>query len=365
MQLHAIAAIKLTSAGLIVLAGISPAQGENDRFSTGLTLEFQTDITISADDLDEEITNLSGEAATTSVLRLSPDLSLDVGLVFESLNNPSGRRDQFFDAHGLIVEQAYLSYSPPGFDVFAGKFNPRFGRAWGEMPGIYGDDFAKDYEFVEALGAGIRIHLGKGSPGGLQLPGEQEIGLSVYRSDTTVASGSLLYSRGRTELADGGPANTPGLSSVALTWRGSQFPGPELEYNLGASYRAGGRGDPRDEVGLVAGVLGSRALSGDVEVTGLAEVAHFWNADAQRQDRLNTSLGATFSFDGDWRLVLAYARRDSSPEIGSASTDHLFEVSGGYRFENGVGLDIGYLASRESGGWARGVGLLASYSTEF
>lgn len=360
MMSRAVSATVLTGVILLAFAGAGGA-GDNERFSTELTLEMQVD----AEGGERSRTLVTGKAETMNSFWLAPDLSLNVGLVFQSLGTASDGEDRFFDSHGLILEQAYLTYEAPGFEAFLGKFNPRFGRAWSEMPGIYGDGFAKDYEFVEALGAGLRFHLGQDGPENLRLPGEQEIELSVYRSDTSIASDSLFYSRGRTALADGGAANTPGLSSVALTWEGSGLPGPDLEYNLGVSYRAGGRGDPRDEIGLVAGVKGTWAIAKDLDLRGVAEVAHFWNAEAERQDQLNTSLGATLVFRDNWRLVFAYGRRDVSSGSSPGMTDHLFETGGGYRFDNGIGLDVGYVATREEGEWTRGVGLLASYSSEF
>jgi hypothetical protein len=352
-------ALSLLTNATALAAERRDAQDASDTLTTNLTLEFQIDV--GADD----VTDTFGKAETASELRLSPNLSFELGLVFESLAPGTADREHIFDGHGLIVEQAFLSYSRDAVDIFAGKFNPSFGFAWSEMPGIYGDGFAKDYEFVEALGAGVRFRLGEGGFDGHPLPGQHDVTMAVYRSDTTPASGSLFYSRGRARLSDGGAANTEGLSSVAVAWEGKDLSPFDLDYNIGLSYRAGGRGASHDEFALVAGVLGSEALSRDLDLRVVAEMAHFWNAEAQRQDRRNTSLGATFTFDEAWHIVVAYAGRTVIPHNGSATTDHLLEVSGGYRFESGLGLDLGYAARRSEAVWTGRAGLLVSWSADF
>jgi hypothetical protein len=96
---------------------------------------------------------------------LSEHFSIEAGFVLEPVANPPPGRDRWFDDEGFFVETLFLRWEWDRFSLHAGKFNPAFGFAWGLAPGIYGVDFAEDYEITERIGFGGTIEFGDAAVG--------------------------------------------------------------------------------------------------------------------------------------------------------------------------------------------------------
>ena len=74
---------------------------------------------------------------------LEPDLTLLLDAPLETLHRLLGRlADKLEDGRAQMLE-----------------INPRFGAAWSRAPGLYGADYAGDYQLREKLGAGARIWM--------------------------------------------------------------------------------------------------------------------------------------------------------------------------------------------------------------
>ncbi len=99
-------------------------------------------------------------------------------------------------------------------------------------------------------------------------------------------------------------------------------------------------------------------------VTPLFEWVRFWNAggvEGERRDYLTGS--ALFEFD-NWNLALVGTGRLVSG--GETDVDDFgFQVSAGYAFENGIGLDVGWWTFEEEGVRSQVFGVSLSYSLEF
>jgi hypothetical protein len=228
--------------------------------------------------------------------------------------------------------------------LYGGKFTPNFGRAWDIAPGIYGDRFAKDYEFAERWGAGGSVAL-DGTP-----VGDVEFSASVFMVDRTALSDSWITRRGRTTEAAGGPGNTGDLGSFVVALDGGGPPLLEsLEYHVAYTQQAKGEGDTGTLRGVVASAQFTMPVVGALAATPLIEWARFGNfAGVRGADR--TVWTAAVQLDhGPWQLVAAYAKRDMSELDGLDDGDRSFQLSAGYEFDGGLLAELGWWRVEEAG----------------
>ena len=122
--------------------------------SIGMMTEFQFKNTYDSDDADSEVTTGYNYTELYPDIQLSENFSVTGALVFEPIQDGDPGDDVFFDNEGLFIEEIKLNYQNGAFGAFAGKFNPGFGIAWDYGRGIWGEDFAEDYEITEKIGFG-------------------------------------------------------------------------------------------------------------------------------------------------------------------------------------------------------------------
>jgi hypothetical protein len=336
-------------------SGTFPIEGEID-------FELGNDYVAHSDDPGGEINDLY--FTMEPYVRFSPTefLSIDALFIFESVQDPAEGEDPVFDDHGVFVEQLTLRLEQDRYAVFGGKFTPAFGIAWDEAPGIYGADFAEDYEMVERIGVGFSLLLVEDGRFG-----SHALEASSFFIDTSSLSGSMITSRGRTRLSDGGAGNTEDLSSFAITLGGEDLGGiDELFYH--AAYRMQARGDldvsgSKEEAWVLA--LGrSIDWNEDWRLTGLAEYAWFAHMDGEDADATYLTSSLLLSFRETWNLAASYTLR-SMDEADNRINDSLFQLTAGYVFENGVSIKFGYLRTREDGVSSDTIGLLSTFTLAF
>ncbi len=68
---------------------------------------------------------------------------------------------------------------------------------------------------------------------------------------------------------------------------------------------------------------------------------------------------------GPWNLALSRTARRTEATGTADVDDHVMQVSIGYAFANGIGVNAGYRQSRESGADTDIVGILMSYTYAF
>jgi hypothetical protein len=361
-----VALVGAALAGGTLHADSAAAEESFPRLEGELSVEVQGDHVYKSDDAAAELTDIYTTTEPYLRARLTRELSLETGLVLEPIRDPAGGNDRFFGDHGLYVEQLFLNYETDAFALYAGKYNPSFGAAWDIAPGIYGADFAEDYELTERVGLGGAVTFGGAGIGGDGF-GAHRLAVNGFFADTSVLSESVLNNRGRTHESDGGVSNTEDLSSFSVTLDGGDFEGLEgIGYTLGVERQEGGQGDPRDELGVVAGVNASLPLSEQLVLEPMVEVAYIDNAEGAQQDRSYLTAGAAL-LQGPWNLSLSYTRRDTSADGAGLtdSSDDLFQASVGYAFDFGLGLDVGYRYAEEDKVDTHAVGFLVSYGVEF
>lgn len=306
-----------------------------------LSVEADMDANVASTDKAAEFIDLYPTIEAGLTVNATEWLSLNGHAVLEPVSDPVD--DRVFEDLGLYVDDLFATVHRDGIEVSAGKLGVPFGVAWDAAPGIYGTDFAEDYETSEQIGAVVQVSLAG-------LPGAPVLSIAAFMADRTFLSDSLGESRGPLRLSDGGAGNTEGPENFAVALDGSA--GDDWAWNVGLRRLAAGQGDPEDELGLVAGVTHDMALTPDTGLALIGEGAWFANAGGGTADALYLTAGAAVA-RGPWEVSAVYALRD----YDGADTDHLGTVTLGYAITETVAAGVAYRLGREGGETTHTIGL--------
>jgi len=340
-------------------ASVANADDAEPPIEAVLLLEFQHDATFGSDDPALEINEAAPTIEAEITARPAPMLSVHSHVIGELVRDSNPFEDTFFDDVGVYVETLQVEYGTQSFGVRAGKFSPPFGVGWDLLPGLYGSDFADDYELTEQIGFGARATLDGGDFG------THALGASAFFADTSVLSDSALTSRGRLRRSDGGPANTGDPASFALTLDGIDLAGISgLGYHAAISRQRPGEGDTATERGYALAFYGYVPLGEGWIVLPTIEFAAQENDDAGPDDAYYVNAGLE-AVQGPWSASLAGGTRVIAEAGGGTTTDKLVQVSVGYEFDDGPVFELGYKFSEESGIASHVLGALVGYELEF
>ncbi len=332
------------------------------RLSGEILVELQNDFAYDSDDRDAEVNTLYTTIEADLALALTERLSLQTYLVFEPVQATDPGDDTMFDNEGLYAEEIKLVYNGDDYTLFAGKYDPAFGTAWDLAPGVYGVDFAEDYMLTERIGAGGSYTIST------ETTGDHTLTAGAFVLDTSLLSDSAFTRRGNIDRRDGGVSNTQDLASYTVTLDSRNLGGiTELNTHVGYLHQKAGDADTGfdDEQGYVLGVNYTLPLSETVSATALAEWAGFRNAGGTADDVDYLTTALSFHIYDNWNAALSYTSRDTSVGGAPDIDDHLFQISGGYTFENGISADIAYRASEEGGVDTDMIGGLIAYTYAF
>lgn len=341
------------------IAAFAVAEDKKQHWVTGaVSVEVQNDGTFHSDNPDNQRNDLYATIEPGVTAHFTPEFSFTAHAVFEPVREPDPGKPRYFDGHGLYVDELHLDYRTDRFALFGGKFTPNFGKAWDTAPGIYGTDFAEDYELVERVGFGGSVKFAS------EETGVHSLAVNLFFLDTSPLSGAIITSRHRIRKNDGGPSNTESPISVSAAIEGA-LPAPtELTYHIGFVSQAKGEGNTADERGLVFG-LSRNFKARATTVTPMAEYVHFWNADAtadQSRDYLTTGVRLGIH---SWNTAAVYSLRKSDYVASPDTTDWMFQLSAGYGFPFGMTLDLGWRMLDEDGTTSHTIGTLLTYNLEF
>lgn len=339
-----------------------PQQRHGVGVSGELSVEIQSDNTYDSEDPDAELRDTYTTTEAGVDVTFGEFMLAHGGFVFEPVLDPDPGKNRFFEDHGLYAEELYGQVNAGhGISVLGGKFNPAFGTAWDVTPGIYGTDFAEDYETTERLGLAVAMEREAGLLGTVTLAG------SLYHLDTSELSRSAFNDRGRTSISDGGASNTEELDSYTITLdakEASALAGASL--HLGYRFQKQGKtiNDLADERGYVAGLNGSRTYNG-VEFNWIGELAYLENAEGTLDDVWYYILGGQLVFSEKYNVAASYTGRPRDVSGGSDFNDKEIQVSAGVELVHGWTLDAGYKYHVESDVENHTVGLLFAKAIEF
>ena len=319
-------------------------------------------------------------------LQLTRGLSLHSTVKLEQVRDRGG--DQFFEDQGAWIEQIFAVYRHEALDLFAGKLNPRFGIGWKFAPGVYGREFAEDYELTERIGIGAAYTLDRPNLG------EHRLSVSTFFADNSVLSQSAFTKPkfgdpaaeriNRNRRSFGGPSNTEDFSSYAIALEGAAIPAVDgFTYHLAYSDQKQGVDGVDRERGYLAAATYRIDIREGLAFYPLIEWARFNNFggnpgetdDATGEttnpkiDRTYLTLSGQFVYrpegSGTWNAALSWTRRETEREDVDQPRDHLFQVSAGYRFAFGLGIDLGWAHIKEDDQTSKSVGALITYNYEF
>ncbi len=341
----------------LFIPGLAGAEELPPRLSVAGVVEFQYDAQTGTDAID----TLSNTSELALGLRLGNGFSLESTLVYEPVRGPSD--SQYLSAQGLYAETLMVQYTRDHFTLFAGKIDPVFGLAWDMAPGLYGTEFAEEYQLTERVGFGADVNLGGVLGAGHY--GEHILSASLYRSDTSFLSDSLFTRRGHVHHDDGGVANTQGLSSFAIALDGMDMPGLSgFAYHFALRSQGADVGNARREKGMVGGITYDRELGDGYEMALIAEASHIWHADGQLHHEVTIStLGASLSRN-DWSVSADYSSRtvNNKTALPSSPDIHQVQFSIGHNLPHNLAFEAGWKRTSQSGINTNMFGLLVSFT---
>ncbi|MEP3231705.1 MAG: hypothetical protein ABJN04_08350 [Hyphomicrobiales bacterium] len=320
---------------------------------------------IFSDDGDDEFVDTFNTTEVALDVRFNSIFSLHTDITLEPVEAPNaGPRalgdDIFFEDHGFFFETLHLQADFEHFSLYGGKINPSFGSAWDVTPGLYGVDFAEDYEITERIGVGGSYTFKTESAG------EHTINAATFFADTSGLSRSFGTNRGRTAEIDGGASNTESFESFSVSIDGGEIEAlPGFTYNAGFRFQTAGIGDFDDEVGFVVGAVQELELSNDVTLTLNGEIGYFDNFDGGDADNLYATIGAGITYE-KWFGDAAFSVRDVSSNVGADDfTDLQFQAGIGREVFKNATLEVGYRYLREEDNDSHTIGAIFVYETDF
>jgi hypothetical protein len=316
-----------------------------------ISAEFYVNAPLDADNPAAKRIDAYSSTELNAEAHVSSRFSIVTGLVVEPVDDRPLGQDRYFEDHGLYVEQLYGKLGLHGVDVFAGKFNPAFGRAWDDAPGIYGTDMAAGYELTERVGAGFALQREN------TRIGTAKVQASAFHVDRSVLSQSAFTDRGPAYRIDGGLGDTGDLDSFAISLDGEQLPQlVGVSYNVGFVHQARGPDDMDDQNGFVLGVQLVRTYN-DLELRSLAEAAYFdYGGDVYSSGDPNLFVNKlsffTIGFEikvKDFHAAAAYSAREVNVANGAGFDDWQYQISAGMDFGSSWSLDLGCKILKEQG----------------
>ena len=349
--------------GLIAIWTVAALTGNGVAAIQGrIPIEIENDWNYASDDFSAEHNQLFTKTEPEITIRFAPGWSLFALGVLAPTRDPGPREDRAFEDHGIFVEELYARYESGAFSVKAGKFTPNFGFAWGATPGVFGSDIAEaNYEFSERIGFGGALSSGSGATG------RHTVSSSLFFLDTTPLYQSLGQGRAPAtrNRADGGVSNTESLSSFAIALDGGEFETlPGLHYHIAHIRQARGEGGDKDERGFAIAVTHKIKLDDETTVTPLVEFVRLSDAEGVADTDRDLLTAAAALEWRDWNVALSYTGR-STDAAGVTTDDTHFQVSAGYVFDIGVGIDVAWLIDETDNVETRTIGLRLSYEIGF
>jgi hypothetical protein len=341
----------------VVMPALASAEDQSSRFYAAGVVEFQYDVQVGSGSAN----TLGNSSELALGMRLGNGFSLESTLIFEPIRGTSD--SQYLAAQGLYAETLMVQYTSDNFTLFAGKIDPVYGLAWDLAPGLYGTEFAEEYQLTERVGFGADVNLGTVLGAGKR--GEHILSASLYRSDTSFLSDSLFTRRGHVHHVDGGSGNSKSLSSFTIALDGMDMPDlAGFSYHIGLRSQAAGIGNYRREKGLVGGITYNHELGDGYEMALIAEASHIWHVDGQLHHDVTISTLGTSVSKKDWSVSADYSARTVNNKIAlpARSNSHQVQLSVGHDLPHNLALEAGWKRTSQSGSNTNIFGMLLSYT---
>lgn len=343
---------------------LSMASEFKPTLSGKVEIDIQNEWGIDDDNPHNDRNNLFTRIKVSPKLAFGKNFYIDGKFKFEEIQKDKSGDDLFFDNHALRFEELKANYTFDNWHLFAGKFNPAYGKAWKYGRGIFSQDLAKTYEIIEKIGGGASYSFKD------KTFGKHTVTASTFFSDTTFLSQTIGTERGKFYDTADIASDTEDFSSYVISVDGKDVAGiKNLYYKLGyrhlaeadSSYTSKGG----DETGWIVTLGHVVDLNERISTDILLEYTDITNFEGQEDDRQFTTASIVTTLDKKWSLTVAYTDRDVDSYKLGEHDDHLFEISAGYTFDNGVTLATGWRNTEILGYNDNVIGALARYSFKF
>ena len=256
-------------------------------------------------------------------VNLSDTFRLFGHFVYEPVNDPIEDRFNAFHDEGLYAEELYAGVTVGHVKFALGKIDPFFGIATDEAPGIYGQDFAGEYDFKGALGLSTDVFLSDNTIGSGEDAAivKEIVHVSLFTADPSVLSRSLFTDRGQFHWEDARVGNTDMPESFALGYEYStknaddDVVGPS--WRLAMRRLAAHESNFPDEWDFLAAAQTAFDLGDERTLRPIAEVAYFVHEGGYMKNAAATTLGLEFQ-QGDWITSFVAAGHDRFGAPGPA-----------------------------------------------
>jgi hypothetical protein len=326
---------------------------------------YITDI-YNAAEADEEVSNIFSHSHFDGGYRFDNNWSVNGSIKLEG--DPAGHShgggadrtgNRFFDDHPLVLEQLTVNYDTHQGGGYFGKFNPVIGRDIHDVPGWFGMLIFEEFDIKERIGAGGYFNFGN------EAYGQHRLDVSTFFADTTFLSESLLYDRDTLDGEDNGPANTEDFSSYALNLSGN-LPFEDVAYYIGYASQANDDSAGDDEQRFTLGLDYHYDINDKTRFNIFGDVTDINHLDGEADhERRYSSVGFGITYD-QWVMGGSYTDiHNTAGDADEAQDDYQTQISVGYNFMNGFGIDLGYQAQEEEGEASDRIGTLLRYHADF
>jgi len=310
-----------------------------------LLIEYQSDNVLSGDnDIDGSQTYSTHEL--DAAIHFSKFVSLYATLNYQpqrgflkDFDEDLFSEDNYFEDQGIDLEQFFVEFEFNNVAIFGGKFTANFGKAWDETPGVYGTDFAEDYEIEGNIGFGAEVEFEKTPFGDLT------IAAAGFQLDRTLLSSSLFQNTEPNEKSDGGAGNTDGIQSYVISADAEKILG-DNSLNAHFAYinrkKGIGHDDYDDEKGFVFTLYGERDLGRGFSLEWIGEMALIDNFNATEDNINYYTVGLDIEFRERYHWAVSYTNRDVDNPWDGSYDEHLFQTSVGVEVWRDWNFDIGY-----------------------
>ncbi len=351
--------------------------GSGGIFAAAATLEslLQVDNILSPGPDYGRFSSLFGEAELRGYIGITQLFTINGLFRLEQVRDQ--RSGGAFADENFYVQRLFAVINVPPLHLYGGKIHPRFGTAWFAAPGIYGDDFADDYELQERLGFGVRADI--------EVFGHHRLTAEVFQADTTFLGrspfgpqpGDANFKRqAQRSLAEGGVSNTGALESIAVVFSSHHLGNVRgLNSHFGWARQKASALEVRDEYSWVAGLTGRIVLGDGIRLLPMAEYVSVKGQAGTNRNTDYLTLGATlrvgdawaFGVHGSTRDVRDYAANDFRTDLlGGFSV--AYDLGDGFKdvkWLDGFSLVGGYRHDRRAGIERDTVGFQFRYIRDF
>ncbi len=248
-------------------------------------------------------------------------------------------RKEYFDRYDLVLEELAFEYKEEQFMFGLGKFNPTFGTAYDKSKfyPVFGTKIAEDYELTEKLGFYVAMTLPM-----------LTLRANVFYNDDTFLSGSLFRNRDtyyNNGLYDKGVGNEHKLNNFSLTADFGIY-----DYRINAGFRR--LSSSTDNTAEKGYLFGFERLIEETEtsfgVLPFVEYAFIENYNGTKNRDMNYLTARLPLFYKNWNITPSYSVRLDRESGFKNYKSYLTQISIGYKFNNGIMVDVSKNLGRES-----------------